>query len=122
MFDDIVYYLTNGYWEGTGLTRRKFDVQPGGTLTANITALTPEGQQLARWALDSWSNVTGIEFEEVSHDNAHVIFDDDQEGASSRSSVSNGTIITSYVNVSTDWLGQYGTGIDSTVSRHISMR
>ena len=82
MLDDIVYYLTNGYWEGTESTRRKFDVQPGGTLTANITALTPEGQHLARLALDSWTNITGINFEFVDHDDAHIRFDDNQDGAS----------------------------------------
>ena len=68
--DIIVHYLTDGFWEWRGDARRKFDVQPGGTLTVNITALTSEGQQLARWALDSWSNVTGILFEEVSHSDA----------------------------------------------------
>ena len=50
MLENIVDYLTDGYCESTGSTRRKFDVQPSGTLTVNITALTPEGQQLARWA------------------------------------------------------------------------
>ena len=40
MLENIVDYLTDGYWESTGSTRRKFDVQPGGTLTVNITALT----------------------------------------------------------------------------------
>lgn len=111
--DIIVHYLTDGYWEGTGRTRRKFDVQPGGTLNVNITALTSEGQQLARWALESWSNVTGIQFEEVSHSDAHIMFDDNGDGAGSSSSVVDGTIISSHVNVSTGWLDQYGTGIDS---------
>ena len=58
--DIIVHYLTDGYWQQQGETRRKFNVQPGGTLTANITALTQEGQQLATWALEAWSDVTGI--------------------------------------------------------------
>ncbi len=111
--DIIVHYLTDGYWEGTGRTRRKFDVQPGGTLTVNITALTSEGQQLARWALDSWSNVTGIQFEEVSNSDADIVFDDNGEDAGSSSTVVDGTIISSHVNVSTGWLEYYGTGIDS---------
>ena len=111
--DIIVHYLTDGFWEWRGDARRKFDVQPGGTLTVNITALTSEGQQLARWALDSWSNVTGILFEEVSHSDADITFDDNGEGAGSSSSVVDGTIISSQVNVSTGWLDQYGIGIDS---------
>ena len=113
MLDDIVYYLTNGYWEGTERTRRKFDVQPGGTLTANITALTPEGQYLARLALDAWSNVTGINFSFVIHDDAHIMFYDDYEGAGSSSTVVDGTITSSLVNVSEEWLYTRGTGIDS---------
>ena len=111
--DIIVHYLTDGYWEGTGRTRRKFDVQPGGTLTVNITALTTEGQQLARWALESWSNVTGIQFEEVSHSDANIMFDDNGDGAGSSSSVVDGTIISSHINISTDVLDYYGTGIES---------
>ena len=111
--DIIVHYLTDGYWQQQGETRRKFDVQPSGTLTVNITALTPEGQRLARWALESWSNVTGIQFEEVSHSDANIMFDDNGDSAGSSSSVVDGTIISSHVNVSTGWLDQYGTGIDS---------
>ena len=116
MLENIVYYLTDGYWEGTGRTRRKFDVQPGGTLTVNITALTPEGQQLARWALDSWSNITDIRFQEVSHDDAHIMFDDinhDEYIAWSNSDVVGDTIIQSYVNVSTDTLFSFGSSMDS---------
>ena len=113
--DIIVHYLTDGYWQQQGETRRKFDVQPGGTLTANITALTPEGQQLARWALESWSNVTGINFQLVTNADAHITFDDDEPNAFSyHVSISDdGYIMSAQVNVSTDWLYQYGTGIDS---------
>ena len=35
-----------------------FDLAPSGALTANITDLTEKGQQLARWALEAWTNVT----------------------------------------------------------------
>lgn len=112
-YDDIVQYLTDGYWEQSGRTRRKFDVEPGGTLTVNITGLTPEGQYLARVALDSWTLVSGIHFQEVSHNNAHIMFDDNEDDAGSISSVRNGIIIQSHVNISTDWLNHYGTGLDS---------
>ena len=42
-YDQIADYLTDGYWEGDGGSRRAFDVAPGGTLTADITALTVRG-------------------------------------------------------------------------------
>ena len=113
IMQDIVYYLTDGYWEQSGRARRKFDVQPGDTLTVNITGLTLEGQYLSRVALDSWTIVTGIHFQEVTHNDAHIMFDDNGDGAGSYSSVVNGNIISSHVNVSTGWLDNYGTGIDS---------
>ena len=37
-----------------------FDVKTGGVLSADITALNEAGQQLARWALEAWTGVTGI--------------------------------------------------------------
>ena len=78
--DNIVWYLTDGYWEENGHRRHSFDVQPGGTLAVNITALTQEGQQLARWALESWSLITGIRFQEVTY-NAQIMFDNDGDWA-----------------------------------------
>ena len=62
-YDELAEYLSHGYWEGN--TRQISGIESGDVLTANITALTGAGQQLARWALDSWTRVTGIEFEFV---------------------------------------------------------
>lgn len=115
MLKNIVDYLTDGYWQQQGGARRKFNVQPGGTLTANISALTEEGQQLATWALEAWSEVTGINFQIVTDADAHITFDDEEPSASSSHSYTpeDGYIVSAGVNVSTDWLHQYGTGIDS---------
>ncbi len=114
-YDEIADYLTNGY----GRPRRAFDVEPGGTLTADITALTPAGQQLARWALEAWTSVTGIGFEFVDGD-AHITFDDKndgftgQGGATSWTPSDDGTylIISSHVNIREDSLPLHAT-IDS---------
>ena len=120
--DNIVWYLTDGYWEDSGFARHAYNVQPGGTLTVNITALTSEGQQLARWALESWSLVTGIKFQEVSHDRANILFDDSNDyddGAFSKprygyqNSDGSWTITQSFVNVSTEWLAAAGSTITS---------
>ena len=62
-YDELADYLTHGYKEGLGGTPAKIDIKSGGVLTANITALNEDGQQLARWALEAWTYVTGIEFE-----------------------------------------------------------
>ena len=105
MLDNLVSYITHGFAEWFGEPPgATFDVRPGGTLTANITALTPEGQQLARWALEAWSGVTGIRFQFVSHDDAHIMFDDSEEGAGTYSTFDGETIISALINISTEWL------------------
>ena len=111
-YDEIADYLSNGYWESLGFARQSFDVPPGGTLDVDISALTPAGQQLARWALESWTNVTGIDFRFVSSADAHITFDDDEEGAFSYSTSSGGRILSSHVNVSSAWLAHFGTSLD----------
>ena len=114
-YDEIAHQLSDGYWpwhDGGG--RRAFNVGPGGTLTADITALTADGQQLARWALEAWTNVTGIEFRFVAGD-ADLTFDDDEPGAHAVLTElwANGEIRRAHVNVSVDWLEEHGATIDS---------
>ena len=112
-YDQIADYLTDGYWEWAGGSRRAFDVAPGGTLTADITNLTAGGQQLARWALDAWTNVSGINFRFVESD-ADITFDDEEGGAGTIfTNISGGQIISSFVNVPADWVDDYGSTIDS---------
>ena len=114
-YDEIADYLTNGYWEGDGRSRRAFNVEPGGTLTADITTLTPAGQQFARWALEAWTAVTGIGFEFVDGD-AHITFDDedgeDVGGYAWSTTTEDGEILSSFVNVWKDSLPVHAT-IDS---------
>ena len=111
-YDQIADYLTDGYWEWTGGPRHAFDVAPGGTLTADITALNLNGQQLARWALEAWTNVTGINFRFVESD-ADITFDDAEEGAFASTVWLGNQTISSHVNVSAGWLDAYGSTIDS---------
>ena len=73
-YDEFADYLTDGFWEWLEGPGFAFDVAPGGVLTADITALTEAGKQLARWALEAWTNVTGIKFEFVDDDNANITF------------------------------------------------
>ena len=117
MQDEIVYYLTDGFWEQRGLSPRKFNVKPGGTLTANITALTPEGQQLAEWALESWTVVSGIKFRFTDSTDAAITFDDEEMGAYAYSLVTGGIITSSHVNVSALAVDIFGAGLDSYTFR-----
>ena len=110
-YNQIADYLTDGYWSAVGYGRSRFDVQPGDTLTANLSGLSQAGRYLAEEALDIWSNVTGLQFQEVSG-TANLIFDDDEDGAFAQSYHRNGFIYRSDINVSARWLQEYGTGID----------
>ncbi len=108
--DQIALQLTNGYW-GAG-NERHFNVTAGGTLTFNITGLTAAGQNLAREALNLWSDVTGITFSEITTA-AQISFDDTETGAFASSTVNGGIASSSRVNVGTDWLTTYGVGLNS---------
>lgn len=107
--------LTTGYWQSTGAGERHFAVRPGGVLNVDLSGLTVEGQALARLALDAWTEVSGLIFNSAPDQGAtiHITFDDDQSGAYSTSQLSGTSIVSSHVNVSTDWLASYGTNADS---------
>ncbi len=108
--DEMAAFLTDGFWEGNP---RAFDTSSSTVITVNITKLTAEGQQLARWALDAWEMVADLQFVEVTGA-ADIDFDDNQSGAFAGSTYdANGVIISSYVNVSASWIAAYGAGIDS---------
>ena len=75
-YDEIAHQLTRGFFSYWGGPRGPhYGAETGGTVTVNIAGLTPEGQQLARWALEAWTNVTAIEFQFVSG-TADIIFTD----------------------------------------------
>ena len=116
-YDAIARQITDGFWEWQGFIRHSFDVEPGGTLDVDITALTAEGQQLARWALEAWSDVTGISFHFVHDADAHIVFDDNQPGgfAGATRVMPDGRVLSSQVNVSEHWLTEYGASLDSYV-------
>ena len=107
--DVIADQLVNGYWGGDD---HHFNVTQGGAITVTLTALTPAGQNLARNALALWSDIIGVTFTEVAN-GGQITFDDNQSGAFSDGTWSNGIISSSHVNVSTQWLATYGTGLDT---------
>jgi len=113
--DAMAAQLTLGYWQSIGAGARAFDVSPGGVLNVDLSGLTAEGQALARLALDAWTEVSGITFNSAPDPGAtiQITFDDDQAGAYSTSQLSGASIVSSHVNVSTDWLASYGTSADS---------
>lgn len=109
--DQIANQLVNTYWGGPAEAHH-FNVAPGGQLTVNLTALTADGKFLAREALAVWSDIIGVRFVEVTS-GGQITFDDNEQGAHATGSWSNGITTSARVNVSTDWLADYGTTIGS---------
>ncbi|EBA14592.1 Neutral zinc metallopeptidase, partial [Roseobacter sp. SK209-2-6] len=107
--DDLANFLTHGYWGGSS---RSFNTSGSNQITVNISGLTAAGQQLARWAFEAWEAVANIDFVETLG-SAQITFDDNDSGAYASSSTSGTTILSSEVNVSTAWLANSGTTIDS---------
>ena len=107
--DEIAWQLTNnGEAFFSSPEAAAFNVGADGSLTVNITALTAEGQFLARHALQAWENVTGINFVETAGA-AEITFDDAAASAFANTSTSGSTIVSSTVNIGLDWLTNFGT-------------
>ncbi|MFZ3583660.1 M10 family metallopeptidase [Loktanella sp. DJP18] len=64
--------------------------------------MTSAGQAAAREALKTWTDASGIKFQEVTS-GAQINFDDNQSGAYSSSIVSGGKILSSTINVATNF-------------------
>ena len=113
--DQIANQLTSGYW-GDG--EHPFNVSPGGTITVNILGLTADGQNLARKALQQWSEITGLNFSEVSGD-AQINFSDltgPEDGGAWTESVFDevtGFTTSADVNIDVAWLTTYGAQVGS---------
>ncbi|MFT5623567.1 MAG: serralysin [Lentimonas sp.] len=107
--DTLATYLTDGYWEDNGTSRAAYST---GDITVNLTGLTAQGKQLARWALEGWEVVADLSFTEVVS-GGQMTFDDNQPGGFSTSITSSGTIVSSTVNVQSSWLTAYGSSIDT---------
>ena len=76
--DQVVTQLADFGW---GIaTPIAHDERPGDTITADISLLTAAGQQLALWAFEAWSTVTGMTFI-TGTTGADIVFDDSQAGA-----------------------------------------
>ena len=112
-YDEIADYLTHGAYEWAGEPGFAFDIEPGGVLYVDITALTQTGQQLARLALEAWTGVTGIRFEFVDDASAQITFDDDEEGAFGEGERGEDGVVSSHVNISLDVIDESDTGISS---------
>ena len=101
--DQIADQLTNGYWGGPSY---KFDASVGDTLTVDLSGLTQSGQDMARQALDAWSDVTGLNFSEAAASQAPSGVVDEGPDASS------GTSTAYSMSVGEDFTGSLAGGPD----------
>ena len=108
-YQQIAHQLTDDYWEDEGLWRHSFS---SSTITYNIQGLTSAGRTLATSALQRWADVTGLNFV-ASTGSAQITFDDSDSGAYSDFYISGSTMTSANVNVSTQWISAYGTGVNS---------
>ncbi|HSF63083.1 MAG TPA: M10 family metallopeptidase C-terminal domain-containing protein [Paracoccaceae bacterium] len=111
--DQFVTQLTEVGW---GLTQPlQHPVATGGVITANIAGLTPEGQQLALWAMEAWEYATGLDFRVTTSTGADLRFDDNDPGALATVlyTPATGEISHVRINVGTGWLAANGTTLNS---------
>ena len=100
--DQIANQLAFGYWGGV---KHAWDLSAGGrSIWFDVSALTNSGRNLARAALDLWSDVTGIRFVEISGSSIGIKFDDASDGAFTTTDFSFGRIQSANINIGTDWI------------------
>jgi serralysin len=104
--DPLAAQLTTGYWASQGGAKRSFDLDSSREVTVDLSGLeSAEERAVATAALAAWTDVSGIVFVNVgAGSGAQITFDNnDPQGAYSTSATSGGRIISSNVNIPTDW-------------------
>ena len=105
--------------EGTQGFSRSYNTSQSNVITVNITGLTADGQQLARWAMEAWEMVADLDFVEVTSGEM-ITLDDEDSGAfayypnaGSTSTARGDNTDGVELNVSRAWLTNSGTTLDS---------
>lgn len=98
LLNQLAEYLATHFLGEDG-EKVSFPVRAGDTLTVNITDVGPETQATVLKALEAWSIVSGLHFEQVESDDAHITFIDDNLGAFAVVQSSGGVIERSIVNL-----------------------
>ena len=112
--DTLAAYLTQGYWGGSS---HHFAASQGGTISVNMSTLNAGEQNLARTALQEWSDIIGVHFQEVAT-GGQIVFDDSEDStgnpvAATDASYSGGITSSAHVHISSSWVTRYGTSLNS---------
>ena len=102
----IADQLTTGYWGGY---QRSFNVGADNAITYNLSALDATYAGFARQALQTWSDIIGIQFVETTGSGEITFTQNGSMEAWSSSSRSGTTITGSTVNIASNWLTSQGT-------------
>ncbi len=103
--DELALQLTEGFWGDREHTFSTTDI------TVNLSGLSLAGQQLARWAMEAWEMVANLTFREVPFGEM-ITVDNNSSGAFAYSPGGSGPDGVE-MNVSSNWLTQNGTTLDS---------
>ena len=102
--EEIGNYMASGIWGEP----RGFDVGADNAITVNLAGLSGNYTEFAEDALQTWSDIIGVDFVTTSGA-AEITFTDNQLGAWS-SPVSNGAnIVSSTVNIQQNWANEFYT-------------
>lgn len=112
-YDDMAYYLTDGFWYDAGTVPGQFSTTSGNQITVNITGLTAAEQQLARWAFEAWEMVADLEFVEVGGSAALTFGNTDTYYGETFSAYTTQPGDGAEIIITSAWTNYYGTAIDS---------
>ncbi len=107
--DDLADYMINGFWTDLGVSAHKYDTSSSNRITVDITALSGDGKQLARWAFEAWEAVADVKFVEVSSSSAQIVMNENGLGAFTGYTSLDGITQQTEISISQDWLTAYGT-------------
>ena len=112
--DDIAGYLQDGYWSDKNWYSFDYSHDSDGIITYHVGDLNAEGRYLAELALDTWEDVSGLQFQAVSNkSDAQLQFDDEVLGRAYASTSiytsgpQAGQATSSTINVGKDWIGMH---------------
>lgn len=102
--------------------RISFPVSIGDTLTVNLTELSETGRALTLKALNAWSEVSGLIFESVEHDDAHIHFSESDNldpgtAGTTNSSFRGNTLIRAEITISGNQIEANDISVDEAIFR-----
>ncbi|SEW00756.1 serralysin [Cognatiyoonia koreensis] len=103
---EIVSQLQTGYWLEANETPSRWNVQVGDVITYDLSDLTNDGKELARWAFAEWEETIGIDFTEVTS-GGDITFGDDDYGGYEYHSSQGGYTTEAFINVEAYYSSEY---------------